>query len=67
MPIVHITLFAGRTRVQKKNIARAVRDVLVKYGDADLARVQVIFSDVERGDWLRPDDFMEELDDVPPP
>jgi 4-oxalocrotonate tautomerase len=57
VPIVEISLFAGRTADQKLRTARAISDALVDHAGATPETVHVIFRDVERGDWLRPDDI----------
>jgi 4-oxalocrotonate tautomerase len=57
VPIVEISLFAGRTADQKLVAARAISDALVDHAGATPESVQVIFREVERSDWLRPDDL----------
>jgi 4-oxalocrotonate tautomerase len=57
VPIVEISLFAGRTADQKLRTARAISDALVDHAGATPESVQVIFRDVDSGDWLRPDDL----------
>jgi 4-oxalocrotonate tautomerase len=57
VPIVEITLFAGRTAEQKLRTARAISDALVDHAGATSESVHVIFRDLDRSDWLRPDDL----------
>ena len=57
MPLVEITLFAARTPEQKLQTARAISDALVDHAGATPESVQVIFREVERVDWLRPDEI----------
>jgi 4-oxalocrotonate tautomerase len=57
VPIVEISLFAGRTADQKLRTARAISDALVDHAGATPESVHVIFHDVDRGDWLRPDEL----------
>jgi 4-oxalocrotonate tautomerase len=57
VPIVEISLFAGRTADQKLRTARAISDALVDHAGATPESVHVIFRDVESSDWLRPDDL----------
>ena len=50
MPVIEVKLWEGRTRDQKKRIAKAITDAFVKEGTpADL--VHVIFIDVPKADW----------------
>jgi 4-oxalocrotonate tautomerase len=50
MPVIEVSLWAGRTREQKKRIAKAITDAFVKEGvPADA--VHVIFHDVEKENW----------------
>jgi 4-oxalocrotonate tautomerase len=55
--MVEISLFAGRTADQKLRTGRAISDALVDHAGATPESVHVIFRDVERSDWLRPDDL----------
>ncbi|HEY3272471.1 MAG TPA: 4-oxalocrotonate tautomerase family protein [Methanocella sp.] len=50
MPVIDINLWEGRTRDQKKRIAKAITDAFIKEGvPADA--VHVIFHDIPKGDW----------------
>jgi 4-oxalocrotonate tautomerase len=50
MPVIEIDLWEGRTREQKKRIAKAITDAFVKEGTpADL--VHVIFHDIKKENW----------------
>jgi 4-oxalocrotonate tautomerase len=59
MPIVDISLFAGRSADQKLSAARAISSALVEHLNATPESVQVIFRDVARTDWVRADDLSE--------
>jgi 4-oxalocrotonate tautomerase len=59
MPVVEISLFTGRTAEQKLGAARAISAALVEHLNATPESVQVIFRDVARTDWVRPDDLSE--------
>ena len=59
MPVVDISLFAGRSAEQKLRAARAISRALVEHLDATPESVQVIFRDVARTDWVQPDDLSE--------
>ncbi len=51
MPVIEISLWEGRTRDQKKRIAKAVTDAFVKEGTPP-ELVHVIFYDVKKADWV---------------
>ncbi len=59
MPVVEISLFTGRTAEQKLSAARVISAALVEHLKATPESVQVIFRDVSRSDWVRPDDLAE--------
>jgi 4-oxalocrotonate tautomerase len=62
LPIVEISLFAGRTPEAKLRTARAISDALVEHAGATPESVQVIFRDVERSDWLQHRDLADAAD-----
>ena len=50
MPVIEVNLWEGRTREQKKRIAKAITDAFVKEGvPADA--VHVIFHDIKKENW----------------
>jgi 4-oxalocrotonate tautomerase len=51
MPLIHVTLFAGRTAEQKRAFAQALTEAAVHSIGATPESVDVIFTDVQRGDW----------------
>jgi 4-oxalocrotonate tautomerase len=53
MPIVTVALFSGRTREQKEALAKAITEAFVTHAGNDKDDVQIVFQDVERGDWAR--------------
>jgi 4-oxalocrotonate tautomerase len=55
MPLVEISLLPGRSEEQKLAIARAISDALVELGNATPESVDVIYREVERGDWYKVD------------
>jgi 4-oxalocrotonate tautomerase len=57
VPIVEVSLFAGRTAEQKLRTARAISDALVEHAGATPESVHVIFHDVAPADWLQADDL----------
>jgi 4-oxalocrotonate tautomerase len=51
MPIIRVDMFAGRTPDQKRAFAKAVTDSFVETCGGTPQSVQVIFTDVQKGDW----------------
>jgi 4-oxalocrotonate tautomerase len=51
MPTIHVELFEGRTVEQKRALARELTDAAVRVLGGSPDGVDVIFSDVKRGDW----------------
>jgi 4-oxalocrotonate tautomerase len=50
MPVIEVNLWEGRTREQKKRIAKAITDAFVKE-DVPASAVHVIFHDVKKENW----------------
>jgi len=50
MPVIEVSLWEGRTREQKKRIAKAITDAFVKE-DVPASAVHVIFRDVKKENW----------------
>lgn len=51
MPLIQVQMFAGRTAEQKRAFAQALTDAAVRTIGATPDSVDIIFTDVERGDW----------------
>jgi 4-oxalocrotonate tautomerase len=51
MPLIQVSLFAGRTAEQKRAFAQAVTEAAVRTIGATPESVDIIFTDVQRGDW----------------
>lgn len=51
MPLIHVTLFSGRTVEQKRAFAQALTEAAERTIGASPGSVDVIFTDVERHDW----------------
>jgi 4-oxalocrotonate tautomerase len=51
MPIIHISMFEGRSIEQKRRLARAMTDLVVSVLDADPGTVRILFSDYATHDW----------------
>lgn len=52
MPIVRVTLAAGRTAAQKQALAREITDSLVRHCGGHAEHVYVLFEDVDPDAWL---------------
>ena len=53
MPIVKIELYAGRTKEQKAELAKAITDAVVNIARTTADETIVIFTDVERENWAK--------------
>ena len=53
MPIVKVEMFAGRSKEQKAELAKAITDAVVDIARTTADETIVIFTDVERENWAR--------------
>ena len=51
MPIVKVEMYAGRTKEQKAELAKAITDAVVNIARTTADETIVIFTDVERENW----------------
>jgi 4-oxalocrotonate tautomerase len=51
MPLIQVSLFAGRALEQKRALAQALTEATVRTLGGSADAVDVIFNDVERHDW----------------
>ncbi len=51
MPNVTIQWYAGRTEQQKRELAQAITDAVVRIGKTTADQVHIIFQDVEKSNW----------------
>jgi 4-oxalocrotonate tautomerase len=51
MPLIQVSMFAGRTAEQKRAFAQALTEAAVRTIGATPGSVDIIFTDVQRGDW----------------
>jgi 4-oxalocrotonate tautomerase len=51
MPVIRISLLAGRTAEQKAKIAAAMTNVMVEHAGSTPEHVNIIFEDLPRSDW----------------
>lgn len=53
MPMIRVEMFAGRTREQKRDLARELTDAYVRVLGGDPEGIQVVIRDVDKEDWAR--------------
>ena len=53
MPIVRVEMWPGRTHEQKKELAKAITDAVVKIAKTTPEATFVIFTDVEKSEWAQ--------------
>lgn len=64
MPIVRVTMAAGRTQKQKSALARDITDALMRQCGADAANINILFEDVELDQWLVGSDAIAERENT---
>ena len=52
MPTVHIEIWSGKPEELKRNLARAVTDVMVEHVGCEPRAVMVIFDEVPKQNWF---------------
>jgi len=67
MPLIQVSLFAGRTAEQKRAFAQAVTEAAVRTIGATPDSVDIIFTDVQRGDWATAGRLWSDPPAAPPP
>lgn len=53
MPVIHVEMWPGRTYAQKKDLAKAITDAMVKIAKTTPEATIVIFSDVPKESWAQ--------------
>ncbi|MCX7923615.1 MAG: tautomerase family protein [Clostridia bacterium] len=51
MPIVSITMWSGRSPEQKKQLAEAITNEMIKIIGLRRESIQIIFNDIEKQNW----------------
>ena len=51
MPIVHVELYPGRSKVMKEFLAKRIADAVAEVAGTSRDAVHVIFNDVSKDDW----------------
>ena len=64
MPTIHVELFEGRTREQKRELAKALTEATVKTLGSKPEGVDIIFTDVKKHDWATGGVLWSERDDA---
>ena len=67
MPTLHVELFKGRTVEQKRALAAALTEAVVKTLGGSPDSVDVIFRDVERHDWATAGKLWSDKGEKAPP
>ena len=51
MPIVHVSMWPGRTHSQKAELARAITDAMVNIAQTTPEATIIIFEDIQKENW----------------
>ncbi len=51
MPVLRVSMWSGRTKEQKAEIAKALTDVMVRIGKTTPDGTIIIFEDVDKSNW----------------
>ena len=60
MPIVHITLAAGRSNEKKSALAKDITHALMLHCNAPAEGINILFEDVEHDQWIVGSDIIDE-------
>ena len=52
MPVVRVSIYEGRSREQKREIAEAITDALVRVAGSQREAVNVLFDTFAKEDWV---------------
>ena len=53
MPIVRVEMWTGRTKAQKKELARVITDAMVTIAHTTPEATIVVFEDIAKEDWAQ--------------
>ena len=53
MPIVRVELWPGRTEEQKRELAKAITDAVVRIAKTTPEATFVIFTDIDKANWAQ--------------
>ena len=51
MPTIHVEMFEGRTREQKRNLVKAITQAVVDTLGGKAESVDIILTDIKRENW----------------
>ena len=51
MPVLRVSMWTGRTKEQKVEMAKALTDVMVRIGKTTPEGTVIIFEDVDKSNW----------------
>ena len=51
MPIVRVELWSGRTEEQKRELAKAITEAVVRIAKTTPEDTHVIFTDIDKANW----------------
>ncbi|MFU1478507.1 tautomerase family protein [Roseovarius sp. C7] len=51
MPMIRVEMYKGRTAEQKRALAKELTEAFVRAGGGNPEAVQIVFTDVDQGDW----------------
>ena len=60
MPIIHVEMWPGRTVAQKREVAKAITDAMVRITNTTPEATFVIFSDVAKENWAQAGELASE-------
>lgn len=63
MPIVRIEMWPGRTQAQKREMARAITDVVCNVAHTTPDQTIIVFTDVSKDNWAQSGKLASEDDD----
>ena len=53
MPVVHVEMWSGRTKAQKRELARAITEAFERITNSTPDATIIIFDDVAKDDWAQ--------------
>jgi 4-oxalocrotonate tautomerase len=51
MPVLRVSMHAGRTKEQKAELAKALTEVMVRIAKTPAEATSIIFEEVEKSNW----------------
>lgn len=63
MPIIRIEMWPGRTTAQKREMARAITEVVCNIAHTTPDHTTIVFQDVSKDDWAHAGRLASEDDD----